>query len=67
MLRQSMMLVDAAFVASVKHIVHLGVFTSRRDLIPHFIWHDMIECYIEATGLPWTHIHPNVIADSTVR
>lgn len=64
MLRQSKMLVDAAVDAGVKHIVHLGVFTSRRDLIPHFIWHDMIETYIEASGLAWTHLHPNVITDS---
>lgn len=64
MLRQSKVLVDAAVDAGVKHIVHLGVFTSRKDLIPHFIWHDMIETYIEASGLFWTHIHPNVITDS---
>jgi NAD(P)H dehydrogenase (quinone) len=64
MLRQSKLLVDAASEAGVSHIVHLGVFTSRRDLIPHFIWHDMIETYIEASGMAWTHLHPNVIADS---
>lgn len=64
MLRQSKMLVDAAKDAGVSHIVHLGVFTSRRDRIPHFIWHDLIETYIEASGLSWTHIHPNVISDS---
>lgn len=66
MLYQSKMLVDAAVEAGVKHIVHLGVFTSRRDLIPHFIWHDMIETYIEASGLAWTHIHPNVISDTSL-
>lgn len=66
MLRQSKMLVDAAVDAGVKHIVHLGVFTSRRDLIPHFIWHDMIETYIAASGLAWTNIHPNVISDSVL-
>lgn len=66
MLHQSKALVDAAVDAGVKHIVHLGVFTSRRDLIPHFIWHDMIENYIESSGLFWTHLHPNSIADSTL-
>lgn len=64
MLRQSKMFVDAASEAGVGHIVHLGVFTSRQDLIPHFIWHDMIETYIEASGMAWTHLHPNVISDS---
>ncbi|MCG7379750.1 NmrA family NAD(P)-binding protein [Paenibacillus sp. ACRSA] len=64
MLTQSKHLVDAAVDAGVSHIVHLGVFTSRRDLIPHFIWHDFIETYIEASGISWTHLHPNVITDS---
>lgn len=66
MLRQSKMLVDAASDVGVKHIVHLGVFTSRRDVIPHFIWHDLIESYIEASGIAWTHLHPNVIADTVL-
>lgn len=64
MLKQSKMLVDAAADMGVQHIVHLGVFTSRRDVIPHFIWHDLIETYIEASGINWTHLHPNVISDS---
>ncbi|WP_336781550.1 NmrA family NAD(P)-binding protein [Paenibacillus illinoisensis] len=64
MLIQSKHLVDAAVDAGVSHIVHLGVFTSRRDLIPHFNWHDLIETYIEASGIAWTHLHPNVITDS---
>ncbi|QIH34091.1 MULTISPECIES: NmrA family NAD(P)-binding protein [Sphingobacterium] len=66
MLRQSKMLVDAAEDAGVSHIVHLGVFTSRRDRIPHFIWHDLIETYIETSGISWTHLHPNVISDTTL-
>lgn len=66
MLLQSKKLVDAAVTAGVSHIVHLGVFTSRKDLIPHFVWHDLIETYIEASGIDWTHIHPNVISDTTL-
>lgn len=64
MLVQSKHVVDTAKDAGVRHIVHLGVFTSRRDRIPHFIWHDFIETYIEASGVAWTHLHPNVIAES---
>lgn len=64
MLFQSKKLVDAARDAGVSHIVHLGVFTSRKDDIPHFVWHDLVETYIEASGIAWTHLHPNVIADS---
>nr|WP_314258006.1 NmrA family NAD(P)-binding protein [uncultured Devosia sp.] len=64
MLFQSKKMVDAAVDAGVSHIVHLGVFTSRRDDQPHFAWHDLIETYIEASGIAWTHLHPNVITDS---
>jgi NAD(P)H dehydrogenase (quinone) len=64
MLYQSKMLVDAAVAARVSHIVHLGVFSSGRDHIPHFTWHDLIETYIQASGIAWTNIHPNVILDS---
>jgi NAD(P)H dehydrogenase (quinone) len=66
MLHQSKTLVDAAQQAGVTHIVHLGVFTSRRDKIPHFNWHDLVERYIETSGMAWTHLHPNVIADSSL-
>ncbi len=66
MLRQSKMLIDAAVEAGVSHIVHLGVFSSGRDLIPHFNWHDLIETYIKASGIAWTNLHPNVIADSVL-
>ncbi|RMQ47234.1 NmrA protein [Pseudomonas cichorii] len=66
MLFQSKKLVDAARDANVSHIVHLGVFSSRQDLIPHFNWHDLIESYIEASGIAWTHVHPNVISDSVL-
>ncbi|MCA6939913.1 NmrA family NAD(P)-binding protein [Pectobacterium polaris] len=66
MLFQSKKFVDAARDAGVSHLVHLGVFTSRRDDIPHFVWHDLIETYIEASGIAWTHLHPNVITDSVL-
>ena len=64
MLFQSKKLVDAAVEEGVSHIVHLGVFSSGKDLIPHFTWHDLVETYIKASGLAWTNIHPNVIAES---
>lgn len=64
MLFQSKKLVDAAVEAGVSYIVHLGVFSSGKDLIPHFTWHDLVENYIRASGIAWTNIHPNVIAES---
>ena len=58
------MLIDAAAAAGVEFVVHLGVYSSGRDHIPHFSWHDMIETYIKASGMAWTNLHPNVILDS---
>jgi uncharacterized protein YbjT (DUF2867 family) len=64
MLDQARNLVDAAVDAGVDHIVHLGVFGAGEHRIPHFTWHAQIETYIEASGIAWTHLHPNVISDS---
>ncbi|MGR6999358.1 NmrA family NAD(P)-binding protein [Yinghuangia aomiensis] len=35
-------------------------------MIPHFAWHELIETYIEASGIVWTHLHPNVISDTVL-
>jgi NAD(P)H dehydrogenase (quinone) len=64
MVTQSKTLVDAAKKAGVKHIVHLGVFAEWDCTDPHFAWHLMIESYIKASGLAWTHLHPNVFMDN---
>lgn len=64
MLFQAKQLVDAARRSNVSHIVHLGVYTSRHDPIPHFSWHDLIESYINDSGIAWTNIHPNVVTES---
>jgi NAD(P)H dehydrogenase (quinone) len=63
MLAQSKTLVDAAVKAGVGHIVHQGVFANWDVTDPHFVWHQMIERYIEGSGLQWTHLHPNVFMD----
>jgi NAD(P)H dehydrogenase (quinone) len=60
MLVQSKAIVDAAKKAGVKHIVHLGVFSPKSDCYdPHFAWHQLIEVYIQASGIPYTFLHPN--------
>ncbi|MEU1483104.1 NmrA family NAD(P)-binding protein [Streptomyces sp. NPDC005752] len=66
MLYQSKMFIDAAAQTGVEHIVHLGVFSSGHDRIPHYSWHELIETYIEASGIAWTHLHPNVITDTVL-
>ena len=63
MLAPSKTLVDAAVKAGVRHIVHQGVFANRDVTDPHFIWHQVIERYIEGSGPEWTHLHPNVFMD----
>ncbi len=57
-------MVDAAKKAGVKHIVHLGIFGEWDCTDPHFVWHQLIERYIEASGIAWTHLHPNVFMEN---
>ncbi|KAH6863564.1 NmrA family protein [Alternaria alternata] len=64
MLTQSKTFVDAAVKAGVKHIVHLGIFGEWDTTDPHFAWHQLIETYIKASGLAWTHLHPNMFMDN---
>jgi NAD(P)H dehydrogenase (quinone) len=63
MLTQSKTLVDAAKKAGVRHIVHVGVFAEWDTTDAHFAWHQMIEKYIEASGIAWTHLHPNMFME----
>ena len=44
MLYQVKLFIDAAKKVDIEFIVHLGVYTTRNDYIPHFSWHDLIEC-----------------------
>lgn len=64
MLYQSKRLIDFAVAAGVSFVVHLGVYSSGKDQIPRFCWHDMVETYIKASKLAWTNLHPNLILDS---
>jgi NAD(P)H dehydrogenase (quinone) len=61
MLVQSKSLIDAARRNGVKHIVHLGAFTTDPDAYATvFAWHQMIEIYLQASGVAWTNLHPNM-------
>src|ERR1700751_1901727 len=54
MLVQSKSLIDAARRNGIKHIVHLGAFTTDREAYATvFAWHQMIEIYIQASGVAW--------------
>ena len=53
MLHQSKTIVDAAADSGVNFILHQGVFGNGRSTEPHFAWHEMIERYIEGSGVAW--------------
>jgi NAD(P)H dehydrogenase (quinone) len=63
MMNQGKNLTDTAKDAGVEYIVHVGTFHQpgrpQSKLIRHYIWHQLIETYIEASGMGWTHLHPN--------
>ena len=64
MVHQSKTIVDAAADASLQFIVHLGIFGNGRTTDPHFAWHEMVERYIEGSGVAWSHIHPHFFMDN---
>lgn len=66
MLVHSKTLVDAAKKAGVQHIVHLGTYGEWDTTDPHFAWHQLVERYIEASGIAWTHLHPNMFMENLV-
>jgi uncharacterized protein YbjT (DUF2867 family) len=41
-----------------------GVFGNGRSTEPHFAWHEMIERYIEGSGVVWAHLHPNFFMEN---
>jgi NAD(P)H dehydrogenase (quinone) len=64
MVHQCKNLVDASADAGVGFIVHLGIFGNGRSTDPHFAWHEMIERYIEGSGVAWCHLHPHFFMDN---
>jgi uncharacterized protein YbjT (DUF2867 family) len=64
MTHQTKTITDAAAEAGVGHIVHLGIFGNGRSTDPHFAWHELVERYIEGSGVPWTHLHPHMFMEN---
>jgi NAD(P)H dehydrogenase (quinone) len=64
MVHQSKTIVDAASDTGVKFIVHLGVFGNGRLTYAYGTWHEMVERYIEGSGVAWTHLHPHFFMDN---
>lgn len=64
MVHQSKTIVDAAADVGLQFIVHLSIFGNGRTTDPHFAWHEMVERYIEGSGVAWSHIHPHFFMDN---
>jgi NAD(P)H dehydrogenase (quinone) len=64
MVHQSKTIVDAAADAGVSFIVHLGIFGNGRMTDKHFAWHELVERYIEGSGVSWSHLHPHFFMDN---
>ncbi len=64
MLVHSKRLLDAARVAGVRHVVHLGALAADDTPYAHFAWHQLIERATEAMGFAWTHLRPNFFIDT---
>jgi uncharacterized protein YbjT (DUF2867 family) len=64
MTHQTKTITDAAADSGVGHIVHLGIFGNGRSTDPHFAWHELVERYIEGSGVSWTHLHPHMFMEN---
>ena len=58
MLRQSKVLLDNAKKAGINHIVHLGACGPDDATVGHWVWHQLVERYIEWGGFSFTHLRP---------
>jgi NAD(P)H dehydrogenase (quinone) len=64
MTHQTKTITDAATDAGIGHLVHLGIFGDGRSTEPHFAWHELVERYIEGSGIAWTHLHPHMFMEN---
>ena len=58
MLSQAKAAIDAARRAGVEQLVHLGVHAEPDTTVVHFGWHQLVETYLEQSGLRYTNLHP---------
>lgn len=58
MLQQSKIFVDIAKQYGIRYIVHLGACGDDNAQVAHWAWHQMIERYIEWSGIQFTHLRP---------
>lgn len=66
MLKQSKAFLDAAKLAGVQHIVHIGASGAPTNEVAHWGWHQFIERYIEALGFSFTHLRPEAFMQNLI-
>jgi NAD(P)H dehydrogenase (quinone) len=59
MLAQSKAAIDAAKVVGVSHMVHIGANARPNTTTVHLGWHQLVEAYIERSGIGFTHLRPS--------
>ncbi len=64
MVQQVKTIVDAAVDAGIRFVVHLGVFGNGKSTDPHYAWHELVERYIQGSGIAWCHLHPNFFMEN---
>lgn len=66
MLKQSKAFLDAAKLAGVQHIVHIGASGAPTGEVAHWGWHQFIERYIESLGFSFTHLRPEAFMQNLI-
>lgn len=66
MLRHCKLTLDAAKDAGVRQVVHLGAMAPESPDLSIFVWHEMVERYIEWAGFEFTHLRPNFFMQTIV-
>jgi uncharacterized protein YbjT (DUF2867 family) len=64
MVHQVKTVTDAAVDTGVGFIVHLGVYSNGRETDPHFVWHELVERYVQYSGAAWCFLHPNMFMEN---
>lgn len=58
MLTQSKVAIDAARIAGVRHVMHIGAHAAPDTTVVHLGWHQLIEAYLAASGMAFTNLQP---------
>lgn len=66
MLKQSKVLLDNAKKAGVGHVVHLGACGGDDTTVGHWVWHQLVERYIEWHGFSFTHLRPEAFMQNVI-